>query len=365
MPSSSRTLLVFALASAVLVVLPLLLVGVAVMAVATATGAALNCGAGSGPGGGGQQVGDRQWNGEQMTNAQTVTAITQQRRLPQRAAVIAISTAIVESDLTNVSHGDRDSLGLFQQRPSMGWGSPEQVTNPAYATGTFLDHLTALDGWWDMPPGVAQQTVQASAYPDRYAPQEAAASALMSKFWTGPDNPLPPGGGSQADLAQQATVGCPDQGQGGPNTPLDPQTLPPGFQLPADPAQRAAVEYALAQRGKPYVYGAKGPDAFDCSGLMQAAWAHAGVPVSAGTVSQVHDGRAVSSLDQIQPGDLVFIPGSLGSPSNPRHVGMYVGYGHIVNAYDEKTGVVGAKLDDWAGQVVAIRRVAEPQGERA
>lgn len=350
-----------AAAAAFLVVLPAALVGIAVIAVSSSLGVAFGgCGGDGGPGGGGQQVGDREWTGEQMTNAQTITGVVQQRQLPKRAAVIAISTAIVESDLVNVHHGDRDSLGLFQQRPSQGWGSAEQVTNPVYATNTFLDHLVELDGWYEMPPGVAQQTVQASAFPDRYAPQEQPASELMARFWTGPDNPVPPPSSGGGDPAQQAgfNTQCPDQG--GSNIPLDPQKLPPGYQLPADPQQRAAVEYALSKLGAPYVWGAKGPDAFDCSGLMQAAWAHAGVPVSGGTTSQKNDGRAIGSTAELQPGDLVFIPGSLGSPSNPRHVGMYTGHGLIVNAYDESTGVILERLDAWSDQVVSIRRVAEP-----
>ncbi|MEY8042348.1 C40 family peptidase [Saccharopolyspora cebuensis] len=358
MPNSGKGAWVaVALGVAALVVLPVLLVGVAVLAVSGSLGTAFGgCHGDGGPGGGGQQVGDRQWSGEQMTNARTITSVVQQRQLPKRAAVIAISTAIVESNLINVHHGDRDSLGLFQQRPSMGWGTPEQVTNPVYATNTFLDHLVDLPGWHALPPGEAQQEVQASAFPERYAPQEQAAGDLVARFWTGPDNPLPPG-----DPAQQAAytaLGCPDQG--GSNLPLDPADLPPGYQLPADPRQRAAVSYALSKLGAPYVWGAKGPDAFDCSGLMQAAWAHAGVPISAGTTSQVHDGQAVGGLGQLQPGDLVFIPGSLGSPSNPRHVGMYAGHGLIVNAYDASTGVILERLDAWAGEVVAIRRVAEP-----
>lgn len=354
-----------AVALAAFVVMPAVMVGIAVVVVSGGIGLG-GCPGGpggpSGPGpGGGQQVGDSQWNGEQMTNAQTITSVVMQRRLPKRAAVLAISTAIVESRLRNVHYGDRDSLGLFQQRPSMGWGTPEQVTNPAYATGTFLDHLVALDGWHAMPPGTAQQKVQASAFPERYAPQEKPAGDLTARFWTGPDNPLP--APSSADTAQQLSVGqppvaCPDQNAS--NIPLDPAKLPPGFQLPADARQRAAVEFALSKLGAPYVWGAKGPDEFDCSGLMQAAWAHAGVPISAGTYGQKDDGRAVSSLAEVQPGDLLLIPGSLGSPSNPGHVGMYAGHGVIVNAYDSSTGVILERVEAWADQVVAIRRVAEP-----
>jgi cell wall-associated NlpC family hydrolase len=161
-----------------------------------------------------------------------------------------------------------------------------------------------------------------------------------------------------------STALCPDQGESGvPLDPgVDPHQLPDGFTLPADPAQRAAVSFALDQVGKPYVFGAKGPDAFDCSGLTTAAWAAAGVGIPAGTVNQKLTGTAVT-IGQIAPGDLVFIPGSLGSPTNPRHVGLYAGHGVLVSANDSRSGVVLRPLADWAGQIVTIRHVAGPTGE--
>ena len=345
------------LAAAVFVV-PVAMVGAVLMSITGGVIAGGGCGGDGGPGGGSQQLGDRTWSAEQMNNTQTITQVTQSRRLPRRAAVLAVATAIVESQLTNVHYGDRDSLGLFQQRPSQGWGSPADILNPAAATGKFLDHLVALPNWQHLPPGVAEQLVQRSGHPERYAPQEPPAAALVGKFWTGPDNPSPPPPGDQvARLAAfTSPTGCGDQG--GSNIPLNPQRLPPSFPLPTDPQQRVAVSYALAQVGKPYVWGAKGPNAFDCSGLMQAAWAAAGVPLSSGTTNQVHDGTAVGSLHQVQPGDLLFIPGSLGTTRNPRHVGMYAGGGLVVNAYDEKAGVIIESVDTWTPQIVAIRHIA-------
>ena len=111
----------------------------------------------TGLGGGSQSIGGTDWNAEQTDNAATIVNIVAQRGLPRRAAVIAISTVIVESRLVNVGHGDRDSLGLYQQRPSQGWGTPEQILNPDYATRIFLDRLIALPGWATMPPGTAAQ----------------------------------------------------------------------------------------------------------------------------------------------------------------------------------------------------------------
>jgi len=329
----------------------------------------LACGPEGGLGGGPQTVEGRDWTGEQTDNAASIVARVVARGLPRRAAVIALSTVIVESGLVNVRHGDRDSLGLYQQRPSQGWGTPAQVLNPVAATDTFLDRLIGLPGWITLPPGQAAQAVQRSAFPDRYAPQEPAAAALVERFWTGPDNPaLTPGaappGAANAQLVSQVYA-CPDTGGAGVPLPpgeVDPTRLPPGFIPPADPVQRAAVGYALAQLGKPYVWGGKGPNGFDCSGLMLAAWAHAGVPIPAGTVSQKNAGTSVSIV-QIAPGDLVFIPGSLGSETHPRHNGMYVGHGLVVNAYDTSQGVILQPLADWADEVTHIRRVHQPAPE--
>ncbi|OLR92585.1 C40 family peptidase [Actinokineospora bangkokensis] len=355
-----------------LLVIPVLLVGVILTAThtaATTTAAAIvECAtarfADHGPGGVSQPIAGEDFTAEQLANAQTITAVAVQRRLPRRAAVLAVATAMVESGLVNVGYGDRDSLGLFQQRPSQGWGTPEQVLNPAYAAATFYDHLLALPGWQTMPPGQAEQAVQRSAFPDRYAPREPAAAELVDRYWQGPDNPVPPPPGATPAQYTPAAAGCPDKGRGNLNPrDLDPKQLPPGFTLPPDRAQSAAVTYALVQLGKPYRWGAEGPDAFDCSGLMQAAWAHAGVAISRTTATQVHDGVPVASIAAVAPGDLVFIPGADGTPAAPGHVGMYVGNGYMVDAYDETRGVILTTLDSWKPKIVAIRRVAASDGD--
>jgi hypothetical protein len=101
--------------------------------------------------------------------------------------------------------------------------------------------------------------------------------------------------------------------------------IPAGYVLPSNGQQAAAVSFALAQLGKPYQFGAEGPNAYDCSGLVMAAWAHAGVSIPRVTGDQVHAGIAVNGAPAMQPGDLIFIPGSQGSMTNPHHVGMYIG----------------------------------------
>ncbi|ALE77030.1 hypothetical protein FRP1_30510 (plasmid) [Pseudonocardia sp. EC080625-04] len=369
MDQQKGTVVVAAAAVVMTFLAAVLSMGIAMFSAVTDGPLAGGCGGDGGIGGGSQSIGGTDWNAEQTENAATIVNRVVERQLPRRAAVIAISTTIVESRLVNVGYGDRDSLGLYQQRPSQGWGTPAEVLNPVGATDTFLDRLIELPGWATMAPGEAAQAVQRSAFPDRYAPEEAPAAALVEQFWVGPDNPVPAPatpGGPNVQLAS-SVFACPDQGGAGvPLAPsnIDPKQLPPGFTPPTDPAQRAAVTYALAQLGKPYVWGAKGPDGFDCSGLMLAAWASAGVPIPAGTVNQKNAGTPASPAN-IAPGDLVFIPGSLGSPDNPRHVGMYVGQGLVVNAYDSSTGVVLQPLSDWAAEITHVRHIAGPAGQPA
>ncbi|MFG3690720.1 hypothetical protein [Micromonospora sp. NPDC047740] len=126
-------------------------------------------------------------NDEQTANAKAIIAATKKAGLPERAAVISIATSLQESKLENLGHlgdaNDHDSLGLFQQRPSSGWGTPEQITNPEYATLAFEKGLKQIDGWQDMPLTKAAQTVQVSAYPDAYAQWEQQAADLVAQHW--------------------------------------------------------------------------------------------------------------------------------------------------------------------------------------
>ncbi|MCX4472520.1 hypothetical protein OOK41_19795 [Micromonospora sp. NBC_01655] len=126
-------------------------------------------------------------DGEQTANVKAIVAATKKAGLDERAAVISVGTALQESKLENLGHlGDRndhDSLGLFQQRPSSGWGSPEQITDPEHSTLAFLKGLKQVDGWQDMPLTQAAQTVQVSAYPDAYAQWEQQAADLVAEHW--------------------------------------------------------------------------------------------------------------------------------------------------------------------------------------
>ncbi|WBB66931.1 hypothetical protein [Micromonospora sp. WMMD812] len=105
---------------------------------------------------------------EQMANAATIAAIGAQLEMPERAVVVALATAYQESGLRNLAGGDRDSVGLFQQRPSQGWGTPERIRDPRYAATRFYTALKKVRGWERMRVTDAAQRVQRSAFPEAY-----------------------------------------------------------------------------------------------------------------------------------------------------------------------------------------------------
>ncbi|MEP6696979.1 MAG: hypothetical protein ABJA34_08900 [Pseudonocardiales bacterium] len=115
---------------------------------------------------------------EQATNAATIAAAGLRRGLPPHAVTIALATALQESKLHNLAYGDRDSIGLFQQRPSQGWGTEAQILDPRYAASAFYARLTAVPGWQTMPVAAAAQRVQRSADGTAYAIWEGQARTL-------------------------------------------------------------------------------------------------------------------------------------------------------------------------------------------
>ena len=276
----------------------------------------------------------------QTANARVIYDVSVSDRLPAQAAVIAIATAMQESHLENLSYGTSDSLGLFQQRPSMGWGSPAQIMQPVYASQQFYSALAAVPGWQSLPLTVAAQDVQRSAYPDAYAQWQPLAQTLVSQF------------------SSQGTNCAVDNGRG---VPASGSThLPRGFTLPASTpaAVVIAIAYAVAQLGKPYIWGGTGPAGYDCSGLVMMAYRAAGISLPRTTFQQVNVGTPVYSLSQLQPGDLAFSSGSDGTPTNPGHVGMFIGDDLVIEAPQSGEPVQLERLDGgyWNRQTTAIRR---------
>lgn len=146
--------------------------------------------------------------GEQLANAQVIVQVGVEMGVPPRGLVVALATAMGESRLINVDYGDRDSLGLFQQRPSQGWGTEEQVQDPVHASKRFYEGLLAVPGWEQMRITEAAQAVQRSAFPEGYAPWETLATAIVTVL-TGPAGVLAGGGvGSVLVVGDSLGVGA-------------------------------------------------------------------------------------------------------------------------------------------------------------
>ncbi|GHE29199.1 hypothetical protein GCM10017673_34560 [Streptosporangium violaceochromogenes] len=119
---------------------------------------------------------------DQAQIASVIAAVAARRRLPERAVVIAYATGIQESKLLNIPFGDRDSVGVFQQRPSQGWGTPKQLTDPVYATGKFFSALVKVKNYRELPVHQAAQEVQRSADGSAYAQHEDEGKILAAAF---------------------------------------------------------------------------------------------------------------------------------------------------------------------------------------
>lgn len=190
-----------------------------------------------------------------------------------------------------------------------------------------------------------------------------AAVAARSVGPTGGSAPICPGGGGAV------TGGTPAGNIAGPtgNNIAGTTTVPAGFTLSGSAKGNTAVQFALAQLGKPYVFGASGPNFFDCSGLTMAAWATSGVTIPHLAASQASSGSTEpTNLTQAVSGDLVLIPGSDGTAQAPGHVGIVAGYvdrkdgRHLYIAQAPETGVPVelTEATEWSGQIVAVRHIA-------
>ncbi|WP_346115507.1 C40 family peptidase, partial [Nonomuraea maheshkhaliensis] len=253
---------------------------------------------------------------EQQTHAALIVQIAIERGLPARAAVIAIATAMQESKLRNLRFGHLDSLGLFQQRPSQGWGTREQILDPHHATSTFYQRLSKVPRWERLPPTQAAQSVQRSAHPDASAPWEPLAQQTVDTL----------------------TEAC----------------------VPLIPGERiaAVLAYAHAQLGKPYEWGAEGPATFDCSGLTMRAYQAAGIAIPRVAADQWRHSPPIPA-GQEQPGDLAFFRME---PDGPGHVGIVIGNGQMIHAPNRRTVV---RIDSYHREdLISFTRPAAHTAER-
>jgi len=263
---------------------------------------------------------------EQSANAAAIVAVGKRLQVPERGQVIAIAAALQESGLRNLDHGDRDSLGLFQQRPSQGWGTPAQIMNPAYAATAFYRRLLGVPDWQRMSVNDAAQTVQRSATPTAYGQHEPAARALIAAVGGATCGPPPTRGHAATQV----------------------------------------MAFAHTQIGQPYLWGGDGSKltelpggqsqvtgGFDCSGLTKASYAAAGVQIPRTAQTQYDAGPRVAAGQRVLPGDLVFFGAGPGSVT---HVGIAISAESMIDA--PHTGAVVRIEQIWQSNFVGATRPA-------
>lgn len=314
--------------------------------------------------------GSSAWSQEQLQNARTIINVGTSLGASQRDIRIALMTALVESGLRNVNFGDRDSLGLFQQRSA--WGTEEQRMNPAEAARMFFEGghggqrgLFDFSDRDQMSLGQAAQAVQVSAFPDRYKEQHDEALGVIQQIGLGGgDGPKAPGSvtgpGAKAPVGYQSLT-APDVPE-----PISQQLQPtsqsilgiaptqaidsfsevqsafaPQYVTPKDFQQAAGgkttggwrqdlVGYAKQFLGTPYVWGGTSPNGFDCSGLTQYVYNHFGIDLPRVSADQGDLNRRVD-INSLKPGDLVFWDNSSRN-NGADHVAIYIGHGRIIEA---------------------------------
>ena len=329
---------------------------------------------------------------EQRQNAAVIIRVGQAVGASARDILIALMTAMQESGLRNLDYGDRDSVGLFQQRPSMAWGTVDQIRNPEYAARAFFLGAGTNKGLLDysdrgsLSLTEAAQTVQRSAFPDAYAKHETAARNLLDNLGDGKaiegtlgavpgyEVDQPTIGEALADtlgdhpatqsvpevnalgeyvnnaldeagnpaLGERTNVGLASRSSipGTESVPglTDPLMLPSmkelGFDFDESKAANGwrgeVIDLARQVLGVPYVWGGSTPAGFDCSGLLAYIYKKVGIDLPRISADQANAGQRVS-LDELKPGDLVAWDNSVRN-NGADHIAIYIGNGQIIHA---------------------------------
>lgn len=255
---------------------------------------------------------------EQLQNAQTIFKVGKAKGASDRDIQIALMTAFQESGLKNINYGDRDSVGLFQQRTSQGWGTVQQIMNPEYSAGKFYDDLLGRIGNKrnNMSLTQAAQAVQRSAFPNAYAKHEGKASAIMQAF-------AGASGGSAGSAGQKQQAAPAANGKN----------------LGPTPVRQQLLETAFSMLGIPYAWGGGGYNnrssrgtgkgtenviGVDCSGLTSYVFGTIGIKLPRHSTAQYGAGFK-TSINNAKPGDLIGKPGG-------GHVGIYIGNGQMLHS---------------------------------
>lgn len=278
---------------------------------------------------------------DQLHYASLIAGIAINRGLSEKDAMIGLITAMQESSLSNVTVAvDYDSLGLFQQRPSIlnddgtpYWGTPEQLVDPVYATNRFFDELVKLiPDRTKVKPAVAAQTVQNSKYPRAYEKWIDLGTRLAAQAYQQAGGASPTG--TQVFNCEQA---------------------------PAPAVASAIIEdvisHAESQLGVRYAWGEETPKAgFDCSGLMMWAFGQEGIDLDRTSRQQYHNGTKITDRKEIRRGDLVFWAYDTSDSDTIHHVALYLGNDLIIEAPYTGSFVRTVPMR-WGGEYIGGTRV--------
>jgi hypothetical protein len=250
------------------------------------------------------------WDTEQVAIAATIITVGRAKGVPAWGWVIAVATAMQESRLRNLPGGDADSIGVFQQRPSQGWGTPTQLTSPTYQAGKFYDALLHVPNWAHLPPEQASQAVQQSAYPQAYAKWITPATRLVQHVISIGTQAIPA-------IPQHCANVCPP-GSGDPAQPDGPASCLDG---PAVLAR--AATWLTAWNGGPVPYSMNTDPAAlfhgyrrDCSGYASMALGLPGPGLN--TAALAARATPIPKTD-LRPGDLLINP----APGGAGHVAIF------------------------------------------
>ncbi|WTX01054.1 C40 family peptidase (plasmid) [Streptomycetaceae bacterium NBC_01309] len=286
---------------------------------------------------------------QQVAHAKTIDQVAAARGLSGRATLVALMTALQESTLLNLDHGDRDSLGLFQQRPSQGWGTPEQIMTPTYAAGAFFGGpeppappgLVDLPGWESLPPGDVAQRVQRSAYPTLYAGHEGAAEQIAAEAGIdldragtapGPAGPPYPGDRTSAGVPVSDGGQCPQPPAGPAGAPFHDGAAGWPAEVTNPWSTEQAIAWARAQ-------AAGGPDWYRlCLAFVARAYGRR----SSGTAYAIDHYRQMPAHMR-HDGDRNPPPGALlywTTGKRAGHVALYLGGGLIASNDVQRPGYI-------------------------
>lgn len=317
------------------------------------------------------------WDKNRVANAADIIAVGKGMGVPERGIIIALMTSLQENALENTPDGDRDSVGLFQQRPSAGWGTAEQVHDPKYAAAAFYGGpkgpnkgnppgLLDYPGWESKGLGEAAQTVQISAYPYEYSKWENTARQLYSVLsgvdgnttygkQSCPNNHKGSDGDKESKDEGSKDEGSKDEGSKDSDTPQKLDVDPDGVHTDKEKEVREMIlAKARDGLGGTFAQGRNDFKNWDETGYVHWVYTQAGIELPRQTPWTVGE-----PTNDPQPGDLVVQLAD--GEGGYRHVGIYAGDGKMYSAFSQKDGTIEHPVNWNGAEDTAYIRIVHPK----